>query len=96
MAPHHPPDFFVLAGPTAVGKSEIAVEVAERCGGEIVGADAFQVYAGLEVLTAKPEAELRARVQHHLVGTIPLAESFDVARYRREALRCIAEIRSRG
>lgn len=96
MAPHHPQDFFVLAGPTAVGKSEIAVEVAERCGGEIVGADAFQVYAGLEVLTAKPGAQLRARVRHHLVGTIPLAEAFDVARYRRDALRCIAEIRSRG
>lgn len=96
MAPNHSADFFVLAGPTAVGKSEIAVEVAERCGGEIVGADAFQVYAGLEMLTAKPSAGLRARVRHHCVGGIPLTESADVARYRTEALRCIADIRSRG
>lgn len=88
--------YFVLAGPTAVGKSELAVEVAERCGGEIVGADAFQLYAGLEMLTAKPSAELRTRVRHHLVGEIPLSEAVDVARYRAEALRCIAEIRGRG
>ena len=62
---------FFLLGPTAVGKSALAVEFAERIGGEIVGADAFQIYAGLDVLSAKPSEELRARVPHHLVGEVP-------------------------
>ena len=90
------PPLFVIAGPTAVGKSEIAVAVAERCSGEIVGADAFQIYAGLDILTAKPAPELRARVAHHLVGEIPLTESFDVARYLAAARARIADIRARG
>ncbi len=88
--------FFVIAGPTAVGKSEIAVAVAERCGGEIVGADAFQVYAGLDALTAKPSPELLARVPHHLIGAIPLLQRFDVAQYLAVAERIIADIRARG
>ena len=88
--------FFIIAGPTAVGKSDIAVAVAERCGGEIVGADAFQIYRGLEILTAQPSAELRARAPHHLVGEIPLTQSFDVAQYLRAARQRIAEIRARG
>ncbi len=88
--------FFIIAGPTAVGKSAIAVAVAEQCGGEIVGADAFQVYRGLEILTAQPSAELRARVPHHLVGEIPLTQSFDVAQYLRTARERIAEIHGRG
>lgn len=90
------PPLLVIAGPTAVGKSEIAVAVAERCGGEIVGADAFQIYAGLDLLTAKPSAELRARVPHHLIGTVPLAQAFDVAQYAAAARAAIAEIRARG
>ncbi len=91
-----PPRFLVIAGPTAVGKSELAVAVAERCGGEIVGADAFQVYAGLELLTAKPSAELRARVPHHMLGTVPLMQPFDVAQYAVGAQRAMAGIRERG
>ena len=88
--------FFIIAGPTAVGKSDIAVNVAERCGGEIVGADAFQIYRGLEILTAQPSSELRARAPHHLVGEIPLTQSFDVAQYLDAARQRIAEIRARG
>jgi len=87
---------FFLAGPTAVGKTDIALAVAEACGGEIVGADAFQVYRGLDLLTAKPSPEDLARVPHHLVGTVPLADSFNVGRYQEAALAAIAEIRSRG
>jgi tRNA dimethylallyltransferase len=87
---------FFLLGPTAVGKSELAVEVALRCDAEIVGADAFQVYRGFEVLTAAAGAELQARVRHHLVGEIPVEEKFDVARYREMALQRIAEIEGRG
>jgi tRNA dimethylallyltransferase len=88
--------FFIITGPTAVGKSEIAVAVAERCGGEIVGADAFQIYRGLDILTAKPALELRARVPHHLVGEIPLTQPFDVAQYLDLARERIAQIRTRG
>jgi tRNA dimethylallyltransferase len=87
---------FIIAGPTAVGKSAFAVAVAERCGGEIVGADAFQVYRGLDLLTAKPSADLRARVPHHLIGEIPLTQSFDVAQYLERARTQIAEIHARG
>jgi len=87
---------FFLAGPTAVGKTDVAISVAEACNGEIVGADAFQVYQGLEILTAKPSSEALARVPHHLVGTVPLSESFNVARYREAALSAIADIQGRG
>ncbi len=85
-----------IVGPTGVGKSDVAVEVAERLGGEIVGADAFQVYRGLDLLTAKPDAAALARVPHHLIGEMPLSETFDVARYRSLAEARIAEIAARG
>lgn len=88
--------FFIIAGPTGVGKSAIASAVAERCGGEIVGADAFQVYRGLDLLTAQPSPAERARVPHHLVGEIPLTQSFDVAQYLRAAGERLAEIHARG
>ena len=87
---------FFLAGPTAVGKTEAALAVAEACNGEIVGADAFQVYRGLDILTAKPSPEALARVPHHLVGTVALAEAFNVARYLEAAQAAIADIRRRG
>ena len=70
--------------------------VAERLGGEIVGADAYQVYAGLDVLSAKPSAELRVRIPHHLIGEIPLSASFDVAQYRALAMKRIHDIANRG
>lgn len=88
--------FFIVAGPTAVGKSAVALAVAERCGGEIVGADAFQVYRGLALLTAQPSPAERARVPHHLLGEIPLSQSFDVAQYLRAAGQRITEIHACG
>jgi tRNA dimethylallyltransferase len=87
---------FYLVGPTAVGKSELAVELAERLDAEIVGCDAYQVYKGLPILTAQPEQELQTRVVHHLIGEVPEAESFDVARYLKLARARIAEIHERG
>jgi len=87
---------FCLLGPTAVGKSRLAVELAERVGGEIIGADAFQVYAGLDILGAKPSPELRARVPHHLIGEVPLTVSFDVGQWLARARACVAEIAGRG
>jgi len=91
-----PPQTVIIAGPTAVGKSLLAVEVAERLGGEIVGADAFQIYAGLDVLSAKPEPALMAQVPHHLIGEVPLDESFDVAKYLKRVRECVEAIVARG
>ena len=87
---------FFIVGPTAVGKTGLAMAVAERCGAEIVNADAFQVYDGLDLLTAKPSAEERHRVTHHLVGTVPLRQAYNVARYLDEARRCLDDIARRS
>ena len=96
MSSEFPLPAFYILGPTAVGKSHIAVALAERCDGEIVGADAFQIYTGLEILTAQPEKEIRDRVPHHLVGEVPLSREFDVAQYLSAAKSRIEEIRARG
>lgn len=87
---------FYLAGPTAVGKTDLAIAVAEELGAEIVGCDAFQVYEGLPLLTAKPSLKALARVPHHLVGEIPLSQSFDVGQYRTLALKRIEELHACG
>ncbi len=89
-------DTFYLVGPTATGKSEIAAAVARLLGGEIVSADAFQLYAGLDLLTAKPEAPILRAVPHHLIGTIALSETMDAERFRSAALDAIAAIHARG
>jgi len=85
-----------LVGPTAVGKTELSLRLAEALGGEIINLDAFQVYRGLDLLTAKPDADALARVPHHLVGTVPLATAYSVARYREEALEAALAIDRRG
>ncbi|MGO8836800.1 MAG: tRNA (adenosine(37)-N6)-dimethylallyltransferase MiaA [Limisphaerales bacterium] len=98
----HPPSSILnarpvlLAGPTAAGKSEIALRLAEQLGGEIISADSMQVYRGLDVGTAKPSPADRARVPHHLVDILDLTESFDAAQFARRAHRAVAEIQSRG
>jgi tRNA dimethylallyltransferase len=86
----------LIAGPTAVGKSEIALRLAEQVGGEIISADSMQVYRGLDIGTAKPSPTERARVPHHLIDILDLTESFDAAQFARLAHRAIAEIQSRG
>ncbi|MGO9535595.1 MAG: tRNA (adenosine(37)-N6)-dimethylallyltransferase MiaA [Limisphaerales bacterium] len=86
----------LLAGPTATGKSEIALRLAEQLGGEIISADSMQVYRGLDIGTAKPSPADRARVPHHLVDILDLTESFDAAQFTRLAHRAVAEIQSCG
>jgi len=85
-----------LAGPTAVGKSEIALLLAEKIGGEIISVDSMQVYRGLDLGTAKPNAAERARVPHHLIDVVDLAEPFDAAQFVRLANAAVTEIQSRG
>lgn len=86
----------LLAGPTAVGKSEFALCVAEKLGGEIVSVDSMQVYRGLDIGTAKPLPEERSRVRHHLIDVADLTESFDAARFIRLATSAVDEIQTRG
>jgi tRNA dimethylallyltransferase len=85
----------LLAGPTAVGKSEIALQVAEKIGGEIISTDSMQVYRGLDIGTAKPSPADRARVPHHLIDICDLQEAFDAAQFVRRARQAVAEIQSR-
>ena len=98
----HPPSSpllprpILLAGPTAVGKSAIALLLAERLGGEIVSVDSMQVYRGLDIGTAKPSPADRARVPHHLIDVMEVAESFDVVMFVQLAHRAVADIQSRG
>src|SRR6201993_3867182 len=87
---------FFVVGPTATGKSELGADVAREVNAEIVSADAFQIYRGLDLLTAKPEASTLAKAPHHLIGTMPLSEEMNAEKYRRLALRAIEEINSRG
>jgi len=87
---------FFIVGPTATGKSELAADVASEMGAEIVSADAFQVYRGLDLLTAKPDRSTVTKAPHHLIGTTPLHEEMNAEKYRRAALRAIEEINSRG
>jgi tRNA dimethylallyltransferase len=86
----------VIAGPTASGKSALAVELARRLGGEIVGADSQQLYRTLDVGTAKPTAAERAAVPHHLVDVVEPGEGMDAARFVALADQAIQAIAGRG
>jgi tRNA dimethylallyltransferase len=86
----------ILAGPTASGKTDLAIALAERFGAEIVGADSRQIYRGMPIGTAAPSAEQRARVPHHLVAFLDPHERYSAARYVVDARRAIDAIRARG
>jgi tRNA dimethylallyltransferase len=90
-----PPPVLLLAGPTAVGKSEIALCLARQLDGEIISVDSMQVYRGLDVGTAKPSPEEHRLVPHHLIDVAGLGERFDAARFASLARIAIAEIHSR-
>jgi tRNA dimethylallyltransferase len=91
-----PPRVLVVTGPTASGKSELAVALAEALGGEIVGADSRQIYRFLDVGTAKPTFEQRARAVHHLVDVVDPDEDYDVASWRSAAMSALSAIHARG
>jgi tRNA dimethylallyltransferase len=86
----------LIMGPTASGKSALALALAERLGGEIVNADSMQVYRDFRVLTARPSPEEEARAPHHLFGHVDAGEVYSVGRWLGEALAAIAAIRARG
>ncbi|PAW90487.1 MAG: tRNA (adenosine(37)-N6)-dimethylallyltransferase MiaA [Pedosphaera sp. Tous-C6FEB] len=86
----------LLAGPTAVGKSAVALHLAELLGGEIISVDSMQVYRGLDLGTAKPTSAEQARVRHHLVDVVELTDVFDAARFLRLATAAVQAIQGRG
>lgn len=86
----------LIAGPTAVGKSAMALALAEKINGEIISVDSMQVYRGLDIGTAKPTAEESAQVPHHLIDICNLRESFDAAQFVRLARQAVDQIQSRG
>jgi len=86
----------LLMGPTASGKSALALALAERFAGEIVSVDSAQIYRGLDIGSAKPDAATRARVPHHLIDVIDPTEAYSAARFARDARAAVADIRLRG
>jgi len=86
-------DIVLVAGPTASGKSALALELAEKLGGVIVNADSMQVYRDLRVITARPSAAEEQRLPHRLYGHIDAAENFSVGRWCEEAAAALAEAR---
>jgi tRNA dimethylallyltransferase len=86
----------IICGPTATGKTALAIEIAELFSGEIISADSRQVYRGLDIGSAKATSEERARVPHHLIDVAAISETFSVADFKELATRAITDIRSRG
>ena len=91
-----PERVLAILGPTATGKSDLAVALAERLGGEIVNADSMQLYRGMDIGTAKLPVALRRGVPHHLLDIWPVSKSAAVAEYQTAARRCIADVAARG
>ena len=86
---------FFIVGPTATGKSELAADLAHDVDAEIVNADAFQIYRGLDLLTAKPDQATRAKAPHHLIGTMSIREEMNAEKFRCLVLATLDEIHSR-
>jgi tRNA dimethylallyltransferase len=91
-----PLQFLVLAGPTASGKTELSVRIAEQLQTEIIGADAYQIYQGFDILSGKPDPVLLTRVPHHLIGVLASTEDSDAARYAGLATKVIERLNQRG
>ena len=85
-----------VVGPTASGKTALAVELGKHCGGEVVSADSMQIYREMNIGTAKPGAEERQGVAHHLVGHVGVEECYNVASYTADAGRVLADLARRG
>src|SRR5262245_10099077 len=90
------PRVVCLVGPTASGKTALALELAEALGGEIVSADSRQIYRRMDIGTAKPTRAERRRVPHHCLDLIEPEESFDAARFRAVAMAAVTDVHARG
>jgi tRNA dimethylallyltransferase len=94
--PGHKPPVLVIAGPTASGKSAVALELADLSGGTIINADSMQIYRDLRILTARPDQAVQTRIPHRLYGFLDATERGSAARWRTLALDAIAEATSAG
>ncbi len=86
----------IIAGPTASGKTAVAVELAKRLDGEVVSADSMQIYDGISIGTARPSEDEMQDVPHHLLGFVKLSETYSVARYTEDADRVFRDVFARG
>ena len=86
----------VVAGPTASGKTSLAIEIAKKYNGEIVSADSMQIYKYMDIATAKPTTQEMQGIKHHIIGVVEPSDSFSVAKYKQMALEAINNIISRG
>lgn len=96
MEIHDKPKLIVICGPTGVGKTRFAIDLALRFNGEIVGADSMQIYRDMAIGTARPTAQERARVPHHLVDCVSPKDDFSAAEYGRRAREVVAALLERG
>ena len=87
---------WLIAGPTASGKSQLAMAMAQRLDGEIISVDSMQVYRGMDIGTAKPTRSDQQQVRHHLIDVAELQDSFDAAAFRRLAVAAILDIHKRS
>ena len=92
----HKPSAILIAGPTASGKSALALALAEKLGGTVVNADSMQIYRDLRVITARPSPAEEARVPHRLYGHLDAAENYSVGRWCRDVGETLAEIAAQG
>ena len=90
------PPLILIVGPTAVGKTELAIQLAEKLRGEIISADSRLFYRGMDIGTAKPNLEERARVPHYLIDIVNPDETLSLAVFQRKAKDCIADIHARN
>lgn len=90
------PPLVAVVGETASGKSRVAMEIARQFGGEIINADSWQIYRGMDIGTAKPSEAERKEIPHHLIDIVEPDEEFTAAIYKRMAVEAIEEITGRG
>ncbi len=90
------PEILVITGPTASGKTELGVSLAQKLGGEVVSADSMQIYKYMDIGTAKPTEEEMRGIPHHMLSVVSPFESYSVSRYVTEAGACVDAILSRG
>lgn len=91
-----PPKILVIVGPTASGKTRMAVELAQRHNGEVISADSMQIYRTMDIGTAKPTQEEMGGIPHHMIDVADPEEDFSVARYVEMAAQCVDDVLARG
>ena len=90
------PKIVVICGPTAIGKTTVAIDIAQKINGEIISADSMQIYRYMDIGTAKPASEEQARVTHHMIDIVDPDEHFDAAQFSARARNRVLEIQNRG